>query len=131
MITYDNVLLYEKHDVQKHEVIGNEEDKQHTVAKGVRLFRVIKPLKDDFEILTQYDAKEDKTDLEPLKDYIGYYMASVDINPYKEFVWTCVKISSITEDNEVLLLEDVRNCELKEIEILDELFPEYYVHAFV
>lgn len=131
-ITKDNVLLYEKHDVESNEVIKQGDNKVFMV-KGARIFRVVRPKKDGgFRVLTQYDANTDSIDLTKLNYYKGWFMASVDLDEYNktDFVWNCIRIGEGTEDNKVFQALNPRRCTEEEVEILNEVFPEYFDHAY-
>jgi hypothetical protein len=136
-IRFDNVLLYEKHDVTKKEVVKADGDKI-IILHGAKIYRVVKPvinsLEDGptgFETLCQYDAKEDKTDLSPLLAYKGYIMASVDYDNYGNFVWNCIELQDGSSDAEVFSVRNARECTEEECELLNKVFPEYYDNAFI
>jgi len=131
VMTKENVLLYEKHDVTTTEALSTEDGKTYMV-NGVKIFRVIKPENGEFNVIAQYLADEDKIDLSPLNDYTGWFMASVDRDSYdhSKFVWNCVQLGKGSEDNQVFTIENNRACTEEEVKLLNELFPEYYDHAF-
>lgn len=130
-MTRDNVLLYEKHDVITTEAISIEQGKT-CMIHGDKIFRVVKPENGEFTVLAQYLSEVDKIDLEPLKDYIGCYMVSVDRDVYNhdKFVWNCVELVSHSDDFEIFSIANHRACTDEEVTMLNELFPEYYDHAF-
>jgi len=132
VMTKDNVLLYEKHDVTTTEAL-NTDDGKTMLVRGVKIFRVIKPLENgEAEVIAQYLAETDSIDLSVLHDYIGYYMASVDRDSYNndKFVWNCVELGEGSEDSTVFTIMNSRACTEDEVKLLNELFPEYYDHAF-
>jgi len=131
VMTKENVLLYEKHDVTTTEALSTKDGKTYMV-NGVKIFRVIKPVKDGFDVIAQYVADEDKIDLSVLKNYTGWFMASVDRDSYdnSKFVWNCVELGEGSEDNQVFTITNNRACTEEEVKLLNELFPEYYDHAF-
>jgi len=131
VMTKDNVLLYEKHDVVHTEALNNEEGKT-ILVHGTKIFRVIKPEEGGFNVIAQYLAETDNIDLSPLHDYIGWFMASVDRDAYNhdKFVWNCVELGEGSENSEVFTILNNRECTAEEVILLNELFPEYYNHAF-
>jgi len=130
-MTRDNVLLYEKHDVVTSEVVALDQNRT-AMIHGPKVFRVIKPVEDGFEELTAYDSNKDHTDLSCLKNYIGNYLVSVDINSYNkiDFEWNCSKIQDASEDSEIVMITEGRKCTDEEVQFLNELFPEYYNNCF-
>jgi len=131
MMTKDNVLLYEKHDVVHTEAL-NGEDGKTVLIHGAKIFRVIKPENGEFNVIAQYLSETDKIDLSPLHDHIGWYMVSVDRDSYNnnKFVWNCVELGEGSENSEVFTIINPRACTEEEVVMLNELFPEYYDHAF-
>jgi len=131
VMTKDNVLLYEKHDVTTTEAL-NTEDGKTLMIRGAKIFRVIKPENGEFNVIAQYLAETDSIDLSPLHDYVGWYMVSVDRDSYNhdKFVWNCVELGEGSENSEVFTISNHRECTEEEVTMLNELFPEYYDHAF-
>ena len=133
LMTKDNVLLIEKHDSIMQEAVQME-DGTIKFLRGIKIFRIIKPLEDGtFDIIAQFDANENTIDLSVLKDYLGYYGVSVDYDLYNEvktFVWNCFEIVGGSEDNNVFLLDNARPCTEEEVTLLNKVFPEYYDNAF-
>jgi len=132
-MTKDNILLIEKQSVNQNEFIDNKEKEgQKIKISGFKLFRVIKPVDNGFDIIAQYNHEDDHINISCLKDYIGYYLVSVDRDKYNNdiFVWNCVKLGKGSEDNEVFTISDNRECTKEEVKLLNEIFPEYYDHAF-
>lgn len=132
MMTKNNVLLIEKQDVKQTEYINDKETNKKIKMNGFKLFRVVKPVEDGFDVIAQYDHKEDKIDLSCLKDYEGYYLCSVDRDVYNNdiFVWNCAILQKGSDDNEVFRISDNRECTKEEVKLLNKVFPEYYDHAF-
>lgn len=134
-LNINNVLLVEKHDTDVQEAVLTEQ-KQITFVKGFKIFRLIKPLEEGkFEVLAQYDAHQDSTDLAVLKDFLGFYGCSVDYDRIdesgkKQFVWTIFQFVAASDDNQVFAIQDNRKCTSEEIDFLNHTFPEYYDHAF-
>ena len=131
VMTKNNVLLYEKHDVTTTEALSGADGKT-IMIHGVKIFRVIKPENGEFNVIAQYLAETDRIDLSPLHDYVGWYMVSVDRDAYdnSKFVWNCVELGEGSENSEVFTIENHRACTEEEVAMLNELFPEYYDHAF-
>ena len=131
VMTKDNVLLYEKHDLTTTEALSTEEGKTYMVH-GVKIFRVIKPENGEFNVIAQYLAETDKIDLSALHNYVGWFMVSVDRDSYdnSKFVWNCVELGEGSENSEVFTIVNPRACTEEEVKMLNELFPEYYDHAF-
>jgi len=131
IMTKENVLLYEKHDIQTSEAL-NGEDGKTVMIKGVKIFRVIKPENGEFNVICQYLSETDTIDLSPLHDYVGWYMVSVDRDSYDNdrFVWNCVELGEGTETSDMFTIMNPRACTEEEVEMLNKLFPEYYDNAF-
>lgn len=131
----NNVLLYEKHDVTTSEVVQSDNN-QTMFIHGHKIYRIVKPILNDndelvdHEVLCEYNAKSDSIDLSVLRGYIGYQMVSVDVTKYDTFEWHTVTIVSASDDNDIFLITDNRKCTDKEIEICNQLFPEYYDNCY-
>ena len=66
LMTKDNVLLIEKHDSIMQEAVQME-DGTIKFLRGIKIFRIIKPLEDGtFDIIAQFDANENTIDLSVL-----------------------------------------------------------------
>ena len=131
VMTKENVLLYEKHDVTTSEAL-NGNDGKTVIIHGVKIFRVIKPENGEFNVIAQYLSETDSIDLSPLHDHLGWYMVSVDRDSYNhnKFVWNCVELGEGTENSDMFTIKNPRACTIEEVEMLNELFPEYYDNAF-
>jgi len=132
-MTRDNVLLVEKHDIIQQEILPSLNNQNiKSKIKGIKIFRVIQPINDEFEILCQYDSESDKTDLTALKDHIGKYMVSVDriSENHDGFVWNCFILGEPSDDNMIFSITKCRECTTEEVNLLNEIFPEYFDNAF-
>lgn len=134
MIGRHNVLLLEKLEDETMEFI-TDDDQQTSKFGGFKIHRIVEPTDDGFETIVQGDPNAESIDISILKEREGYYLASVDKTEDGEFVWTCCVLGKYmaTEDlsySTVMLAKPVRICTDEEVEILNEVFPEYYDNAF-
>lgn len=132
----NKILLYEKMIDKSSEVCNTEDGKTYFI-RGNKIFKVVKPIFDAneeliaYEELAQYDSKEDFIDLNPIKDYVGWQMVSVDFdNKYHKFEWNTVTIGEFTDDARVFMITDNRKCTPEECSLLNSIFPEYFDNAF-
>jgi hypothetical protein len=129
-MTKNNILLYEKHGDVTQEAVNIDDDKK-VFLRGVKIYRVIRPLEKGYEVLAEYDKESDRCDLSELVNYENYYMVSLDINPTtNEFEWNCVILEDGTEDNLVFAIKNGRKCTEEECKLIDEVFPEFKENAF-
>ena len=136
MITKDNVLLLEKAENVNTEIM--DIDGKVVSLKGMSIHRVIESKDGNFKELVTPDPSKENIDISGILDKEGYYLASVDINQYGAFVWTCVKLGEAIRNmdkddldyNIITFSEDIRECTEEEVIILNELFPEYYENCY-
>lgn len=134
----NNVLLLEKQDESSIEVFeGEQKDVNGSTltAKGIKIHRVVKPTKDGFETIVSYDPTKETVDITPLSSKSGYYMVSVDKDKFNNFIWTTFVLGDYYNSDDgtysmITIKEKIRNCTDEEIELLNEVFPEYYDNCY-
>ena len=83
------------------------------------------------KLLTAYDGEADRTDLSCLSDRGGHFLVTVSAPSDKvsEHHWYRWNVGETIDNDSVHLLNGII-CTPEEVELLDEMYPEYKANAF-
>jgi hypothetical protein len=100
------------------ESIPNLQAKPLAAAKGLRLHRVYDIYNN---IVTEYDAKLDKTPLKPLLDNVYFITA----HPGDTYTWKILKLGKYTEGKDIIPIVGIRDATETETNDFNEIFPNW------
>lgn len=131
----EKVLLAQFHDIKDDddgsmvtEYIKDPEGKRPDLeVKGLILYSLHNYKS---ELLTQYNAKDDKTDLEPVKDILpDAQIVFVNKTTLGGFEWKTFEVDQIEGD--IFTIKNLRLATEEEVKILDdELYPEFFDNCY-
>jgi len=126
-LTKKNILLLER--------FPNEKKTEYVENKkffGSIVYRIVQPRNKIFKEIAHYNQNENKTDLHALKDKVGWYLVEVAKDKYNNFLWIKSEITDYHEEEKQEFVEigKPENCNEDEITLLNEVFPEYFNHAY-
>jgi hypothetical protein len=122
------ILLVEFQPEKKAEVkefLDNPNEKVQ-IAKGLKIKKIYDT---KGNLLTEYNPKEDRTDLSCLEGKNGWKLCFVNRNTYGKLFWSCIEIEGTLEKSKYYKTGPVRDCTSEECRILNKIYPGYFEEA--